>query len=160
VVCHHAAADGVAASGLTAAFGRPRPAASGVAGNPGSGTVAAFGVATVCPFADAFAEGVDLLTYLEFPQLSRGAYDLGAMSPFTPGSSGRGADLIMARPRIALASRDDASDESMHYFVMYGQAVYRKATGHGGIGCPGQSGHWFSWQLCEPSVRNGKNACI
>lgn len=56
------------------------------------------------------------------------AHDLGAVGPFTLGSDGRGSDLIMVpaggsrRPY-----RGDKSDESERYFVMHGQAVYRKA---------------------------------
>jgi 3-oxoacyl-[acyl-carrier-protein] synthase III len=57
------------------------------------------------------------------------AGELGAIGPFTLGSDGRGADLIMIpaggsrRPY-----RSDNSDESGRYFVMQGQPVYRHAV--------------------------------
>jgi 3-oxoacyl-[acyl-carrier-protein] synthase-3 len=57
------------------------------------------------------------------------AHELGALGPFVLGSDGRGADLIMIpsggsrRPY-----RGHESDDSDRYFVMQGQAVYRKAV--------------------------------
>lgn len=56
-------------------------------------------------------------------------HDLGALGPFVLGSDGYGADLIMIP---AGGSRQpygaDVTDESDRYFVMHGQAVYRKAV--------------------------------
>jgi 3-oxoacyl-(acyl-carrier-protein) synthase III len=55
--------------------------------------------------------------------------ELGALGPFVLGSDGRGADLIMIP---AGGSRQpycsQVSDESDRYFVMQGQAVYRRAV--------------------------------
>lgn len=55
--------------------------------------------------------------------------DLGALGPFVLGSDGSGADLIMIPAGGSRQPcRDDDSDESDRYFVMRGQAVYRKAV--------------------------------
>jgi 3-oxoacyl-[acyl-carrier-protein] synthase III len=57
------------------------------------------------------------------------AHDLGALGPFSLGSDGRGANLIMIpaggsrRP-----CRGTGSDEADRYFAMNGKAVYRKAV--------------------------------
>jgi 3-oxoacyl-[acyl-carrier-protein] synthase III len=57
------------------------------------------------------------------------AHDLGAVGPFTLGSDGRGSDLIMVPAGGSRQPyRGDESDESGRYFVMHGQAVYRKAV--------------------------------
>jgi 3-oxoacyl-[acyl-carrier-protein] synthase-3 len=56
------------------------------------------------------------------------AGELGAVGPFTLGSDGSGADLIMvAAGGSRLPYRDDL-DESIRYFVMSGQPVYRRAV--------------------------------
>ena len=56
-------------------------------------------------------------------------HDLGALGPFVLGSDGRGADLIMVPAGGSRQPyRDAGSDESDRYFVMQGQAVYRKAV--------------------------------
>jgi 3-oxoacyl-[acyl-carrier-protein] synthase-3 len=55
--------------------------------------------------------------------------DLGAFGPFVLGSDGRGADLIMIPGGGSRKPyRGAESDESDRYFVMQGQAVYRKAV--------------------------------
>lgn len=56
-------------------------------------------------------------------------HDLGALGPFALGSDGRGADLIMIPAGGSRQPyRGAESDESGRYFVMHGQAVYRKAV--------------------------------
>lgn len=55
--------------------------------------------------------------------------EAGAFGPFTLGSDGRGADLIMipaGGSRIPF--RPDGRDESEGYFIMRGQPVYRQAV--------------------------------
>jgi 3-oxoacyl-[acyl-carrier-protein] synthase-3 len=55
--------------------------------------------------------------------------EMGAIGPFTLGSDGRGADLIMVPAGGSrLPWRSGPSDESPRYFVMQGQAVYRLAV--------------------------------
>lgn len=60
------------------------------------------------------------------------AHELGAVGPFMLGSDGCGSDLIMVpaggsrRPQRGDESGEQ--DESERYFVMHGQAVYRKAV--------------------------------
>ena len=55
--------------------------------------------------------------------------DLGAFGPFTLGSDGRGAHLIMIPGGGSRQPRRDAGgDESDRYFVMHGQTVYRQAV--------------------------------
>jgi 3-oxoacyl-[acyl-carrier-protein] synthase-3 len=56
------------------------------------------------------------------------ADDLGAMGPFTLGSDGSGADLIMVPAGGSRQPRRDENDESQRYLIMHGQAVYRKAV--------------------------------
>lgn len=57
------------------------------------------------------------------------ADDLGALGPFVLGSDGSGADLIMIPAGGSRQPyRGDEGDESGRYFVMHGQAVYRKAV--------------------------------
>ena len=57
------------------------------------------------------------------------ADDLGAIGPFTLGSDGRGADLIMVPAGGSRQPyRADGQDEADRYFVMQGQAVYRRAV--------------------------------
>ncbi len=53
------------------------------------------------------------------------ADDLGSLGPFTLGSDGRGADLIMV-PGGGSRLRNTGPDD--RYFVMRGQAVYRQAV--------------------------------
>lgn len=54
--------------------------------------------------------------------------DIGAIGPFVLGSDGRGADLIMVPAGGSKHPyRGDDSAEDERYFVMQGQAVYRKA---------------------------------
>ena len=71
VVCRHVAADGVAVSGLAAGAGRR---AFQSAGRESADAVCS-------GFVDAFANGAGLLTYLEFPRLSREAHDLSMVDP-------------------------------------------------------------------------------
>ena len=55
--------------------------------------------------------------------------DAGAIGPFVLGSDGRGADLIMVPAGGSRQPyRADGSAEHERYFVMQGQAVYRKAV--------------------------------
>jgi 3-oxoacyl-[acyl-carrier-protein] synthase III len=55
--------------------------------------------------------------------------ELGALGPFVLGSDGRGADLIMIPAGGSRQPyRSQVSDESDRYFVMQGQAVYRRAV--------------------------------
>lgn len=57
------------------------------------------------------------------------ADDLGAIGPFTLGSDGRGADLIMIPAGGSRMPYPAAGgDESERYFVMQGQSVYRRAV--------------------------------
>jgi 3-oxoacyl-(acyl-carrier-protein) synthase III len=57
------------------------------------------------------------------------ADDLGALGPFVLGSDGSGADLIMIPAGGSRQPyRDDGGGESERYFVMHGQAVYRRAV--------------------------------
>lgn len=51
----------------------------------------------------------------------------GAIGPFVLGSDGRGADLIMVPSGGSRLPRGDGGAEGHRYFVMQGQAVYRKA---------------------------------
>jgi 3-oxoacyl-[acyl-carrier-protein] synthase-3 len=54
--------------------------------------------------------------------------EVGAIGPFVLGSDGRGADLIMVPAGGSrYPCRGDSSAEHERYFVMQGQAVYRKA---------------------------------
>lgn len=53
--------------------------------------------------------------------------DIGAIGPFTLGSDGRGADLIMVPAGGSRLSHADISEESERYFTMHGQSVYRQA---------------------------------
>jgi 3-oxoacyl-[acyl-carrier-protein] synthase-3 len=57
------------------------------------------------------------------------AHDLGALGPFSLGSDGRGADLIMI-PAGGSKQPFNGIDSGVsdRYFVMHGQAVYRKAV--------------------------------
>jgi 3-oxoacyl-[acyl-carrier-protein] synthase III len=53
----------------------------------------------------------------------------GALGPFTLGSDGRGADLVMVPAGGSRAPyRGDGPDESERYFIMRGQPVYRQAV--------------------------------
>jgi 3-oxoacyl-[acyl-carrier-protein] synthase-3 len=53
----------------------------------------------------------------------------GALGPFTLGSDGRGADLVMIPAGGSRAPyRGDGPDESERYFIMRGQPVYRQAV--------------------------------
>jgi 3-oxoacyl-[acyl-carrier-protein] synthase-3 len=55
--------------------------------------------------------------------------ELGAIGPFTLGSDGRGADLIMIPAGGSrLPYRSAEEDDSARYFVMQGQPVYRHAV--------------------------------
>ncbi len=56
-------------------------------------------------------------------------HDLGAIGPFTLGSDGHGADLIMVPAGGSRKPyRSDGSDERERYLVMHGQSVYRQAV--------------------------------
>jgi len=54
--------------------------------------------------------------------------DLGAIGPFTLGSDGRGADLIMVPAGGSRLPHDDDARPSDRYFTMQGQQVYRQAV--------------------------------
>jgi 3-oxoacyl-[acyl-carrier-protein] synthase-3 len=55
--------------------------------------------------------------------------EAGAIGPFTLGSDGRGADLIMIPAGGSRQPhRDDGHDQVERYFTMHGQPVYRKAV--------------------------------
>jgi 3-oxoacyl-[acyl-carrier-protein] synthase-3 len=54
--------------------------------------------------------------------------DLGAIGPFTLGSDGRGADLIMVPAGGSRLPHHDGARESDRYFTMQGQQVYRQAV--------------------------------
>jgi 3-oxoacyl-[acyl-carrier-protein] synthase III len=57
------------------------------------------------------------------------AAEFGAIGPFTLGSDGRGADLIMVPAGGSRQPyRADGSDDQQRYFVMDGQPVYRQAV--------------------------------
>jgi 3-oxoacyl-[acyl-carrier-protein] synthase III len=56
------------------------------------------------------------------------AGELGAIGPFTLGSDGCGADLIMIPAGGSRMPYEMAGDESERYFVMQGQSVYRQAV--------------------------------
>jgi 3-oxoacyl-[acyl-carrier-protein] synthase-3 len=57
------------------------------------------------------------------------ALDTGVIGPFTLGSDGRGADLIMVPGGGSRQPcRDNKYDESDRYFIMQGQTVYRQAV--------------------------------
>jgi 3-oxoacyl-[acyl-carrier-protein] synthase III len=55
-------------------------------------------------------------------------HDLGALGPFTLGSDGSGADLIMVPAGGSRQPFRRDSDEAQRYLIMHGQAVYRKAV--------------------------------
>jgi len=58
-----------------------------------------------------------------------GVHDMGAIGPFTLGSDGRGADLIMIPAGGSrLPCREDSHGGQERYFVMHGQSVYRQAV--------------------------------
>jgi 3-oxoacyl-[acyl-carrier-protein] synthase-3 len=56
------------------------------------------------------------------------ADDLGALGPFTLGSDGSGADLIMIPAGGSRRPCRGETDEAQRYLVMHGQAVYRRAV--------------------------------
>jgi 3-oxoacyl-[acyl-carrier-protein] synthase-3 len=57
------------------------------------------------------------------------AHEIGAIGPFTLGSDGRGADLIMVPAGGSrLPYGREGSDGSRRYFIMQGQPVYRQAV--------------------------------
>lgn len=56
------------------------------------------------------------------------ADEIGAVGPYTLGSDGRGADLIMVPAGGSRRPYRDDLDESERYFVMEGQPVYRQAV--------------------------------
>jgi 3-oxoacyl-[acyl-carrier-protein] synthase III len=57
------------------------------------------------------------------------ACELGAVGPFTLGSDGSGANLIMIPAGGSRQPyRGDGTDELQRYFLMHGQAVYRQAV--------------------------------
>jgi 3-oxoacyl-[acyl-carrier-protein] synthase-3 len=84
------------------------------------------------------------------------AGDAGAIGPFVLGSDGRGADLIMVRAGGSrLPCQAAIRDEADRYFVMQGQAVYRRAVEamtqvtNRALERAGWTASWVDWLVCH-----------